>query len=273
MSFGLINIPIRVYSASEDHVLEFDMLHKKDLSPIRYARICKLEQKEVPYADIVKGYEYAKDEYIIIDEEDFKNANPKKTRMIEIQYFISIDEVDSIYFDKPYFLEPDKKATKAFALFCEALRKSKKCALAMFVFHNKEHVGIVKPYEKVLLLQQLRYHTEIRTTQELVLPTAEKITAKELDIALQLIDHLSAPFQPEKYKDTYTEELMAIIEDKLKGKRPARKTKAPLPVTPATDLMNLLKESLQKDLQQKKKSSSALPARLQKRKKTTHKHR
>ncbi len=224
LSFGLINIPIKVYPAAEEHVLEFDMLHKKDLSPIRYARICKMEGKEIPYDEIVKGYEYEKNEYIVIDKEDFKAANAKKTSMIEIQHFAHLQEIDPIYFDKPYYLEPDNKSAKAYHLLKEALQKSKKVAVASFVFRNKEHFGILRPLDHILVLIQLRYQLEIRSFQELQVPK-EKISPKEMDVALMLINKLTQPFNPEKYHDTYTEELIALIEQKVKGKKPSKKNR------------------------------------------------
>ncbi len=247
LSFGLVNIPVRVYPASEERSLEFDMLHKKDLSPIRYARICKLDGQEIPYNEIVKGFEYEKGEYVVINDEDFKTANARKTKTIDIQNFTFIDTIDPIFFEKPYFLEPDKKADKAYSLLREALGKSKKVAVAKYVFRNKEHIGVVKSFNNLLILIQMRYFSEVRSPDELSLP-AEKTTAKEIDVALTLIEQLTEPFQPEKYHDTFTEEIETIIEAKLQGKKPARKTKEPV-YTRASDLMELLKESVQKSLQ------------------------
>ncbi len=256
LSFGLINIPVRVYPAAEEHALDFDMLHKKDLSPIRYARICKLDGKEVPYKDIIKGFEYEKGEYVIVDEKDFKAANAKKTSVIDIQHFTPLDAVDPIYFEKPYYLEPEKKGGgKAYQLLREALKKSKKSAIANYVFRNREHIGIITPSEEVLLLLQLRYAFDIRSYEELTLPK-DKIAPKEIDMALMLIDKLTQPFEPKKYHDTYTEELMGVIEQKLQGKKPSIKAPKVRPVHEARDLMGLLQESLSKSLGEPKKRSS-----------------
>lgn len=243
LSFGLINIPVRVYGGSEEHDLEFDMLHKVDLSPIRYARICKADGKEIPYSEIVKGYEFKKGEYIVIDEDDFKRANPKKTKSIEIRSFTFLDEIQSEYFDKPYLLEPDKGAAKAYSLLREALKKSKKVAIVNYVFRNRERLGVVKASDNALVLNQMRYDSELRKTDNLTIPAEQKSTSKELDVALKLIDQLTEPFQPHKYKDSYVEELRSLIEAKIKGKKPAQKGKAPQ-YTPNSDLMKLLKESL-----------------------------
>lgn len=256
LSFGLINIPINVYSASEENALSFDMLHKKDLSPIRYARICKLDGKEIPYNEIVKGYEFEKGEYVVVDEQDFEAANAKKTKTIDIQCFVDMSEIDSIYFSKPYYLEPDKKAQKAYQLLKEALKKSKKVAIANFVFRNKEHIGAVIAYEDILILHQLRYATELRSYESLDVSKSEKFTKQEMEMALKLVDQLSVRFDIKKYKDTYTEELVAAIEDKVRGKKPAKKTKEPQ-YTSSRDLMHQLKQSLEGSLKQTSTKKSA----------------
>lgn len=245
LSFGLINIPVRIYSATYDRAINLDMLHKKDLSPIRFARICKAEEKEVPYEDIVKGYEYEKGEYVVLTEDDFIKASPKKSKAIEIESFIDEDEVDPIYYDKPYFLEPDKGAAKTYILLNEALKKAKKVGVATYMIHTKAHVGLIKPHGRGIILNQLRFQDEIRNLAEIELPVA-KIQPKELDIAVKLIDQLSSHFHPEKFKDTYSEELKEIIDEKLKGKKPHAKKQQELKATQTQDIMKKLKASLQK---------------------------
>ncbi len=244
IAFGLVNIPINVYPASEEHELEFHMLHKKDLSPIRFARICKEEETEVPFSDIVKGYEYEKGEYVVIDSEDFKAADAKKTSTIDIQQFTNAAEIHPIYFEKPYYLEPDKKAGKAYRLLHEALSQSKKVAIANFVFRNREHLGVIIPVDEGLLLIQMRYHKEIRPFAQLEIKK-EKVTASELKMALTLINQLTSSFNPEKYHDTYVESLMKVIEGKLHGKK-TRKVKTEKVAYEARDLMHLLQASMQK---------------------------
>jgi DNA end-binding protein Ku len=261
ISFGLVNIPVNAYPAAEDHTLEFHMLHKKDLSPIRFARICKEENKEVTYKDIVKGYEYEKGEFIVVDEEDFKAANAKKTSTIEIQHFTEISSIDPIYYEKPYYLEPDKKSGKAYTLLTEALLKSKKVAVANFVFRNREHIGVILPLREGLLLMQMRYHVEIRPFEKLELPK-DKVTAGELKMALTFIDQLTKPFEPEKHHDTYVEELMGVIEQKLKGKKIVHKKEKTEPSYAARDLMHLLQESMKKTIEEtnhKKKKIAPAP--------------
>jgi DNA end-binding protein Ku len=245
IAFGLVNIPINVYPAAEEHALEFHMLHKKDLSPIHFARICMAENQEVPYSEIVKGFEYEKDAYVVIEDEDFKSADVKKTSTIEIQHFTDIDQIEPIYFEKPYFLEPDKKSGKAYKLLHEALVKSKKIAIVNFVFRHREHIGAILPFQGGLQLIQMRYHVEIRPFELLEMPK-EKITAAELKIALSFIEQLTKPFAPEKFHDTYVEALMAVIQQKLHGKKTVRAPKEAKIAYEARDLMHLLQESMKK---------------------------
>jgi len=245
ISFGLINIPINLYSGSIDHAINLDMLHKKDLSPIRYAKMCKVEDKEVTYEDIVKGFEYEKGRYVVVTEEDFAKVNPKKSKMIELQCFVDEGEIDPIYFEKPYFLEPAKGAAKTYLLLNEALRKSKKVGIATYVVHTKAHLGVIKPYGRGLILNQLRFKSEVKNFAEIELPIA-KIQPKEVDIAVKLIDQLTERFNPNLYKDTYSEELRAVIEAKLKGKKlPKTKEAVETVSTPVEDIMKKLKDSLE----------------------------
>lgn len=248
LSFGLVNIPIRLYSATEDHALSFDMLHKDDLSPIKYVRVCREDGKEIPYEDIVKGYEYHKGDYIVLTEEDFKRANIKKTKSIDIVDFVQQEEIDSVYFEKPYFLEPAKGAAKPYALLREAIKKSKKVGIAKFVLRNREHLAVVKPFENVLVLNQMRFLSELRKPEGLDLPAKAAAKGKELDIALALIEQLTSSFKPEEYKDTYTAELRTVIAEKAKGKKPKKKGKEPQ-ATEVTDLMAMLRKSLEKEKQ------------------------
>lgn len=250
LSFGLINIPIRLYSATEDHAISFNMLHKKDLSPIRLARICKEEEKEIPYKDIVKGYEYQKGEYVVISDEEFEQASIEKTGLVEILAFVDESEIDSVYFEKPYYLEPDKNAGKPYALLRETLRKSKKVGLVKFVLKNREHLGVIKPYKDAIVLNQLRFASEIREMEGLKLPSSEEVEKKEVEMALKLVDQLTGTFKPEDYHDTYTAELKEIIEKKVKGIPLRHKGKAPKP-SKVHDIMSLLQESLEESSSKK----------------------
>lgn len=253
ISFGLINIPVRLYSATDEHAISFDLLHKTDLSPIRYARICTSDGKEIPYDNIVKGYEYQKGEYIIVEEEDFKRASAQKNGIIEIVNFSMENEIDSIYFEKPYYLEPDKGASKSYALLRETLRQAQKVAVVKFVFKNRDHLGIIKPYMDVLILDQLRFASEIRNAEELKLPSKDEVGKKEIDMALKLVDQLTEKFEVNDYKDTYIEKLKKVIEDKINGQIPVeKKGKAPKP-SKVHDIMSLLKASLEESPNKKPK--------------------
>ncbi len=246
ISFGLVNIPIRVYSASSDeNSFSFHMLHKSDLSPIRFARICLADGKEIAYKDIVKGYEYQKGEYVVVEPEDFQRANPKKTKLIEISDFISETEVDSVYYEKPYFLVPDKGAGKAFGLLQEALKKSGKLGIARFVFKDREHLGVIKPFKNLIVLNQLRFDSELRKPEEIEFPHAE-VSKKELDMAVKLIAQLTTKFMPAEYTDNYEQILKQVIDAKLKGVKPAKKTKEKTTSPKVHDIMSLLKASLEK---------------------------
>lgn len=265
ISFGLINIPVQLFSATIDHPLDLDMLHKKDLSPIRFARICKSEEKEVPWKDIVKGYEYEKGSYIVLTEEDFIRASPKKTKALEIECFVDEKEIDPMFYEKPYFLEPGKGAGKTYVLLNEALKKSKKVGVASYMFHTKPHVGLIRAVGRGIVLQQLRFASELKNINEIEFPVA-KVQPKELEIAVKLIDQLTEKFQPENFKDTYHEELEAIIAEKTKGKALPKKTEEEPKATQVTNLMDQLKASLTKYSLPKKRTSASKKRSTTKRK-------
>lgn len=247
LSFGLVNIPVRLYSGSDTNSgLDLTMLHKKDNSPIRYARICRKDGKEIPYEDIVKGYEYQHGDYVILTESDFAKANAKRTKTIDIVEFTMEDEIDVRYFDKPYYLEPAKGAEKPYALLRDALTKSGKIAVAEFVLRNREHLAALKPVGNALVLNQMRFPSDVRSPADLKLPEGHEANQKEIKMALALIDQLSGPFIPEDFHDTYTEELEAVITAKAKGKKPPKGEPAPSK-TDVKDLMSVLKASLEQE--------------------------
>lgn len=243
ISFGLVNIPIRLYSATREESPSFDLLHKKDLSRIRYARVCKNEEHEVPYDEIVKGYEYERGEYVVLTDEDFHKANARKTKTIDILDFVDEKEIDPIYFDKPYFLEPESNAAKSYALLREALVESKRVGVGKFVLRNKEHVVILRPWGKMILLEQLRFGHEVRKPEGLNLPESEIAGEKEVKMALAFINELSGHFNINEYKDTYSDDLKALIQAKVEGRVPSVKGKPPTP-TEVKNLMEMLKKSL-----------------------------
>ncbi len=242
ISFGLVNIPVKLYSASQSHSLNLDMLHSKDLSPIRYARVCREDGKEIPWDEIVKGYEYQKNDYVVLTKEDFAKADPGRQETLDIVAFANQDEVSPVYFDKPYYLEPGKGASKVYALLCQALEEAGKVAIAKYVLRNREHLGCIRAENDALVMIQMRFGDEVRGTDEIKVPKAVKISKAEMQLAQQLIDQLTKPFDPTEYHDTYQEELERIIEEKAEGKKP---TAAAAPKkAEVKDLMAALRKSL-----------------------------
>lgn len=268
ISFGLVNIPVKMYVASREHDLKFVMLHKKDLSQIRFARFCKVEEKEVPFEEIVKGYEYSPGDFVVVTAEDFDKINLNKSKSIEILNFIEEVEIDTIYYSKPYYLEPEKNSIRAYALLLEAMKKSKKIGIAKFVIHNREHLAVIKPYENGIVLNELRYDAEIVKTSNLQLPEATTSSKEELSIALKLIDHLTTHFKPASYIDTYESEVMKMIEQKAKGKtvHPIGQEKKPSKVH---DIISLLKESLSEDKKSKPKETKQIEPKPTKKRKAS----
>jgi len=241
IGFGLVNIPVKMYSATERSELNLDMLDKNDLSRIKYQRINEKTQKPVDWDAIVKGYKL-EDKYVILDEKDFEAANAKKTKTIEISDFVKEEEIDSVYFETPYY-QPDKSGTRAYALLRAALQKTKKVGIATFVMRNKEGLAILRPRDKVIVLNRIRFAEEIRDFEELNLPDEPVIKKAELDMAISLIDQLTSKFDITAFKDTYTAELMKVIQAKAKGAKPAP-AKMKVVHSATEDLMAQLKASL-----------------------------
>lgn len=193
IGFGLVNIPIKIYSAIQSSSLYLDMLDRKDKSNIRYKRVNENTGKEVKWDNIIKGY-MLNDKYVILEDSDFEEASPEKNKMINLHSFVKMDEIDSIYFDTPYYLEPQKGGSKAYQLLLKALEKSETAGLGSFVTRNVENLAIVKPYENMLLLNKIRFEEEIRASDELGLPSNTRLKKEEMDTALQLIKQHSEPF-------------------------------------------------------------------------------
>jgi len=242
ISFGLVNIPVKLVSAVQSEEIDFDMLSKKDLAPIHYARIDSKTGEEVPWKDIVKGYQYAKGKYVVVEDEDFQKAHPEKSKSIDIVQFVKEDEIDPIYYEKPYYLVPGKNAEKSYKLLLKALEETETVGIAEFVLRNREHICALKPYEGALLLNQMRYHDEIRDIPAEA-ATKERLREKELDLAVKLVNQLTEKFDPAAFKDTYVTELKKVIKAKAAGKdiriaEPVKKTAT------VKDLMEVLKQSL-----------------------------
>ncbi len=241
IGFGLVNIPVKLYSAVEENSLSLDMLDKKDHANIKFKRVNEHTGREVTWDNIVKGY-LLNDKYVVLDDADFAKAIPEKTNHIEISQFTDVKDIDSVYFEAPYYLEPEKTGTRPYALLRDALAKSQKVGIGMFVMRNREHVCIIKAMGKVLVLNRIRFAHEIRDTGSLKLPEA-KAKPEELKMAITLINHLDKPFKPEVFKDEYTDKMMKVIKAKAKGKSVPYK---PMKVvhTKSSDLMDQLKASL-----------------------------
>ncbi len=246
LSFGLINIPVKLYSAAREQSIKLRMLEKGTLCPIGYVRVCKETGKEVPYEKIVKGYEFEKGDFVVLEDEDFERANVEKTKTIDIVEFVDEKEIGTEYYDKPYYLEPEKRAQKAYALLCESLKRSKKVGIARMVLRTKEHIAELKPHGNMLMLHQLRFQNEIRPAEDLSIPENQTYSKAEINMALMLIEQLTSHFKPGDFSDTYTQELFRVIGEKKKGKKPKKKGKEP-EYTRMQDIMEALKKSLEKE--------------------------
>ncbi len=245
IAFGLINIPVKLFSATQENEIAFHQLRKSDQSRIKYLRVAANDGQEVPYEDIVKGYEIEEGVHVIVDEDDIKKAAPKKTQTIEIVSFTDEDEIDSIYFEKPYFTAPDKNAVRAYVLLREALKETKKVAVCKFVLRTKENLAILKPEGDALILEQIRFQSELREREHLKLPGAEDMKKPELDLAVSLVNQLTDKFKPADFKDTFTDEIKKIIEQKAKGIDITAEL-AKLEAPADSDLLETLRASLEK---------------------------
>lgn len=226
IGFGLVNIPVKLYSAVQNSSLGLDMLDSRDHSRIRFQRINEKTRKEVPYEKIVKGYPI-NDSYVILEDKDYEDASPEKSKMIEIESFVKIDEVNPMYYETSYYSEPETQGRKAYALLLESLKKSKKAGLARFVLRSSENLCIIHPIDKVIVITKIRFAEEIRSSEEILTPDNISVNKKELDMGLALVNQYSSKFEIDKFKDEYTHELLKIIEAKAKGKRPTIKKLKP----------------------------------------------
>lgn len=244
INFGLVNIPIKLYSAIESSALDLDMLDSRDHAHIKFQRINEKTRKEVPYEKIVKGY-LLNEQYIILEEQDFIDASPDKSKTIDIQNFVVASEIDPMLFETSYYAEAGKQGQKAYALLVKALEKTKMAGLGSFVLRQRENLCVIYPKNGVLVISRIRFAQEIRSSEEIDAPNEVNIPKRELDVALTLIKQYTTDFSIEKYKDTYTSELLKIIKAKAKGKRPTIKKLKPQKAK-SDDLYDQLMESLNK---------------------------
>ncbi|KYH04425.1 Ku protein [Chryseobacterium cucumeris] len=244
IGFGLVNIPVKIYSATETTKLDLDMLDKSDFSNIRFKRVNENTGKEVKWENIVKGY-LMDDKYIVLDEEDYEAASPEKTKILSIDQFVKEVEVDSMYFETPYYLEPQKNGENAYRLLLKALEKTAMVGIGTFVLRDSAAIGMIRPYnDDILVLNRLRFDQEIRDYSDLKIPAQKAPKPAELKMAVSLIEQLSQEFDPAMYKDTYSDELMKIIKQKAKGKNVKAPKAQPAKEGKVIDLMAQLKASL-----------------------------
>jgi DNA end-binding protein Ku len=242
ISFGMVSIPVRLYTATESHDVHFHLLHKKDGVRLKNVRWCPKDEKAVPWEEVVRGFEYAKGKYVPMTEDDLEHLPIKTVHSVEISDFVKADEVDPIYFDKPYYVSPEETGIKAFALLHKALEETGRAAIAKVAIRDKENLCLVRPYESVLSLETMLYANEIRSTEDIAADGA-KVSPKELQMAVSLIENLSNTFDPERYEDDYQVALKKVINAKVEG--------APLPEAPAergakvVDLMEALRASVE----------------------------
>ena len=262
ISFGLLNIPVSVQKAQEDEDLHFSMLDKKNLSPIKYKKVSAKDGREVPWERIVKGYEYESGEFVLMNKEDFKAANPKATQTIDIEDFVELKDIDLMFLEKPYYLVPQKTGIKGYFLLCEALKKTKKVAIAKVVIRTKQHLAAVMAKDNYLILELLRFSHEVLETHEVEYMDGihkPKFTAKEIKMAEELIAGMTGKWDPDQYKDTYNADIMKLIKLKIKAGKGKKISEEDMPKaekimpTNVVDLMPLLKKSL--EMKKKKKTS------------------
>ena len=241
LTFGLVSFPIRLFSAARSETISFNLLHKDDHSRIRQVTYCQAEDKPVGRNELVKGYEYEKDRYVVIEDEDIKKVAPKTAKVMEILEFVKADDVDPIYLESSYYVAPDEGGERPYALLFEALRQSKYYALAKVAMHNREHIIILRPGAKGILSHTMYYQDEIRQVEEFRTDTG-LVKEKELEMAKMLISSLEADFEPAKYHDTYRDNLQKMIEAKIEGKKVVETPEAK--IAPVIDIMEALKRSL-----------------------------
>jgi DNA end-binding protein Ku len=247
ISFGLVNIPIALYPATRREELKFRLLRKTDLSPVNYKRVAEKDGREVPWDQIVKGYEYEKGKYVVLKDEDFERVDLEATQTVDIQDFVELKEIDPIFFYKPYYLEPQKGGDKAYLLLRDALKDTNKVGIAKVVIKTREYLAGVKPEDGALVLELMHFADELADISKLHIPKKVEVGQREMNMAKSLIGSMSSKWNPEKYHDDYREALMEVIEEKVEagGKEIEEKPKKPGKPTKVIDLVSVLQKSLE----------------------------
>ena len=245
IAFGLVNIPVELYSAVRDHRPKFRLLHAKDESPVQYERVCQREGKPVGWEELVKGFEYEKGHFVVLTKDDFKTAALEKTKTIDILDFVDPKDVDERYFETPYYLQPGKGSERAYALLRDAIDKSGKIGVAKIILRDAQHLAAVETIDDAIVLTMMRFADELADLGDFRFPKSEATRPGEMNMALQLIDSLAAKWEPEKYTDEYTDNLMRVIKAKLKGKKPRLQERETPHQAEVVDLMERLRASLE----------------------------
>jgi DNA end-binding protein Ku len=279
IAFGLVNIPVELYTATRDHRPRFRLLHAKDESPVHYERVCQSEGKPVGWEDLVKGYEYEKGQFVVLTKDDFKTAALEKTKTIDILDFVDPVEVDERYFETPYYLQPGKGADRAYALIREAIRDSGKIGIAKIILRDAQHLAAVEAIDEALVLTMMRFADELADLGDFRFPSSAGIRPAEMKMARQLVESLSAKWDPAKYTDEYRDNLMRLIHAKLKGRTPRLRERETPQQADVIDLMARLRASLEGKTGAKTRArgdarqAAARPTRQAARKRETRKRR
>jgi DNA end-binding protein Ku len=242
LTFGLVSLPVRLFTAARSESLSFNQLHKGDNSRVKQVLYCQAEDKPIPRDEIVKGYEYEKGKYVVIQDEDIKKVAPKTAKVMEIQEFVKAGDVDPVYLESSYYMAPDEGGEKPYALLFEALKETKYYAVAKIAMHNREHVVIVRPGERGMVLHTMYYSDEVRRSEEFRTDTS-KVSEREMNLAKMLVESLAAEFEPEKYYDTYRDNLRKMIDARVEGQSVVETPEAH--IAPVIDIMEALKKSLE----------------------------
>lgn len=254
ISFGLVHIPIKLYSATESKDVKLRMIHKECNSPIKYERTCPVCNKEVENNEIVKGYEYEPGKFVLLDAEDFEKLEHEQTKSVEIIDFVRLEEIDPIYFNRSYFIGPNENGQKAYTLLKQAMEQSGKIGVAKITIRSKQHLAVVRVFKTALVLETIYFPDEVRNVDQVPsIPEALELSKKEMDTAIQLIEQLTTPFEPEKYTDDYRNALTELIQGKITGNE-VRTTKE-APQTNVVDLMDALQASIDQTKPKKRKTT------------------
>ena len=264
ISFGLVNIPITLYPATRSEDLRFKFLRQSDLSPINNKRVAEADGKEVPWEQIVRGYEHEKGKFVVLKDEDFARVDIEATQTVDIREFVELDEINPMFFSKPYYMEPSKGGDKAYGLLRDVLRETGKVGIAKVVIKTREHLAAVKAQKDALVLELMHFSTELLDSTEIKVPGNVKLAKKELDMAKELVASMTGKWNPEGYKDDYREALMEVIEEKVaaggKDLKPSKKG-APAKATNVIDLVSILQQSIQKHGSARSKTAKPKPKR------------